>query len=96
MNICCLHSSIWYLRKSSYQSHFYKALSEDFPDSGERVMVYVGGVRYWEHIDEMRRIQAVLDDSDYIRDSSVDQVLHDFNSDLGRISSNLATFTTEF
>ena len=59
-------------------------------------MVYVGGVRYWEHIDEMRRIQAVLDDSDYIRDSSVDQVLHDFNSDLGRISSNWATFTTEF
>ena len=59
-------------------------------------MVYVGGVRYWEHIDEMRRIQAVLDDSDYIRDSSVDQVLHDLNSYLGRISSNWATFTTEF
>ena len=67
LNICCPHSSIWYLRKSSYQSHFYKALSEHFPDSGERVMVYVGGVRYWEHGGEMRRIQAVMDDSDYIR-----------------------------
>jgi hypothetical protein len=36
------YSSIWYLRKSSYQSHFYSALKEYFPDSGERVQVYVG------------------------------------------------------
>ena len=65
--ICLFSSSIWYLRKSSYQSHFYRALSSHFPDSGERVMVYVGRIRYWDHLAEMGKIQAVLDDSDYIR-----------------------------
>ena len=36
------YNPVWYMRESSYQQHFYIALGHYFPESGERVQVYVG------------------------------------------------------
>ncbi len=72
------YSSIWYLRKSSYQSIFYSTLKKYFPDSGERVHIYVGDIKYWEHLEAMDDIYWVMANSSYIRNGTVSYWFHDF------------------
>lgn len=41
-NIELNYDSIWYMDQKSYQTKYFKALQNVFPENGERVEVYVG------------------------------------------------------
>ena len=69
---------IWYMRKSSYQSHFYSEMTEYFPENGERVQVYVGNIQYWDHIPEMLAIEEGIAQSSHLREGSIRYWFRDF------------------
>ena len=65
------YNPVWYTRKSSYQYKFYNEMERYFPDMGERVQVYVGKIKYWEHLDALLRMEEVIRGAGHVRPGSV-------------------------
>ena len=41
------YENSWYMDENTYQYKFYDAMSENFPEHGERVELYIGE-KYWD------------------------------------------------
>jgi hypothetical protein len=43
--------------------------------------IFIGEIKYWDHLDEMESIYEVMTNSSYIRDGSISYWFHDFYND---------------
>lgn len=65
------YNPIWYMRKTSYFRQYAEAYSDLFPQNGEHVQVFIGRIKYWNHLEAMRNITNVLESDQHIRDGSI-------------------------
>ena len=65
------YNPIWYMRKTSYFRQYAETYSDLFPQNGEHVQVFVGGIKYWNHLEAMRNITNVLEFDQHIRNGSI-------------------------
>lgn len=66
------YNVIWYLRPDSYNVAFLNELQRQFPESGERVQLYLlGDIKYWENHKELMRIYDIINSDNSVVEDSV-------------------------
>ena len=59
-----------YMRPTSYPVLFYNDATLYFPENGERVQVYIGAIKYWNHNESLFEIDSVMQESEYVREGN--------------------------
>ncbi|XP_040572167.1 patched domain-containing protein 3 isoform X2 [Lepeophtheirus salmonis] len=64
------YDPITYMRQNSYQVKFIEAKNRLYPEFGDIVDIYVGNIPYWENIQEMKQIDSLVNNCQYVRTGS--------------------------
>ncbi len=95
VNLVPDYNAVWYMRERSYQKRFFESSWEYFPENGERVQVYVGQVKLWENLDQLRQMDEVLRTSGSVNNDSIINWFPEFYKEWCVVSPELANGLSE-